>query len=164
MEYAGTKIMSALYQVISPLLCEAIRSQEMLTIMNDAGCIHTIMCFLNPKYMVDHLESTTHHHNTCGNQSHVNNSIPRKDKKDSLYMLFVPDMKQGNLLRYQFNATIAWLKFIDPSDESLCHSIANMVAIVLGCPDFSNHLWCHMFAPDQLVNTYLTGFMVRNCQ
>jgi hypothetical protein len=42
----------------------------------------------------------------------------------------------------------------------LRHSIANMVAMVMGCPSHSNHLWYHMFAADELVNTYMTGFMV----
>ena len=36
-----------------------------------------------------------------------------------------------------------------------------MVAMVMGCPSRSNHLWYHMFAADELVNTYMTGFMVR---
>ena len=51
--------------------------------------------------------------------------------------------------------------YLDQSDVDLCHSIANMVAVVIGCPSRSNHLWYHMFAADKLVNTYMTGFMVR---
>ena len=48
----------------------------------------------------------------------------------------------------------------DQSDVDLRHSIANMVAMVIGCPSHSNHLWYHMFVADKLVNTYMTGFMV----
>ena len=50
---------------------------------------------------------------------------------------------------------------LDQSDVDLRHSIANMVAMVMGCPSYSNHLWYHMFAADELKNTYMTGFMVR---
>ena len=46
------------------------------------------------------------------------------------------------------------------SDTDLCHSLANLVAVVMGCPSRSNHLWFHIFAPEELVNTYMTGFMV----
>ena len=48
----------------------------------------------------------------------------------------------------------------DQSDADLRHSLANMVATVMGCPTRSNHLWYHLFAPEKLVNTYITGFMV----
>ena len=48
----------------------------------------------------------------------------------------------------------------DQSDADLRHSVANMVAMVMGCPARSNHLWYHLFAPETLVNTYITGFMV----
>ena len=35
-----------------------------------------------------------------------------------------------------------------------------MVAIVIALPKASNHLWYHMFAPGDLLDTYMTGFMV----
>lgn len=49
---------------------------------------------------------------------------------------------------------------LDQSDIDLRHTLANLVAVVMGSPTCSNHLWFHMFAPEQLVNTYMTGFMV----
>ena len=50
---------------------------------------------------------------------------------------------------------------LDQSDMDLRHSIANMIAVVMELPSRSNHLWYHMFAADELVNTYMTGFMVQ---
>ncbi len=49
----------------------------------------------------------------------------------------------------------------DQSDVDLRHSLANLVAVVLGSPSRSNHLWFHLFAADRLEGTYMTGFMVR---
>ena len=39
-------------------------------------------------------------------------------------------------------------------------SLAHLIAVVLGSPPHSNHLWYHMFEPDKLHNTFMTGFMV----
>ena len=49
---------------------------------------------------------------------------------------------------------------IDQSDVDLRHSVANLIAVVLGCPSGSNHLWYLIFAPEKLAGTYMTGFMV----
>ena len=49
---------------------------------------------------------------------------------------------------------------LDPSDVDLRHALSNMIAVVFGLPDHSNHLWYHMFRPGELENSYLTGFMV----
>ena len=49
---------------------------------------------------------------------------------------------------------------VDESDEDLCHCLANMVGVVLGSQPKSNHLWYHLFSPDELKDTYMTGFMV----
>ena len=49
---------------------------------------------------------------------------------------------------------------VDQSDIDLRHSLANLVAVIVGSPSESNHLWYHLFAPDKLENTYITGFMV----
>ena len=35
-----------------------------------------------------------------------------------------------------------------------------MIAVVFGLPAQSTHLWYHMFAPKDLENSYITGFMV----
>ena len=48
----------------------------------------------------------------------------------------------------------------DQSDSDLRHALANMVAVVIGSPKASNHLWYHIFAPGDLADTYMTGFMV----
>ena len=48
----------------------------------------------------------------------------------------------------------------DQSDADLRHALANMIAVVIASPKASNHLWYHLFAPGDLVDTYMTGFMV----
>jgi len=45
-------------------------------------------------------------------------------------------------------------------DTDLRHALANLIAVVFGLHDGDTHIWYHMFCPDQLQNTYLTGFMV----
>ena len=50
--------------------------------------------------------------------------------------------------------------YVGQSDIDLCHSLANLVGVVLGCPSNSNHLWYHLFSPGELHGTYMTGFMV----
>ena len=47
----------------------------------------------------------------------------------------------------------------DPDDVCLRHSLANLVAVVvaIGGPC---HLYYHMFEADQLLDTFVTGFMV----
>ena len=49
---------------------------------------------------------------------------------------------------------------VGESDEDLCHCLANLVGVVLGCQPQSCHLWYHLFSPDELKGTYMTGFMV----
>ena len=60
---------------------------------------------------------------------------------------------------YYYNYCL-YLFTSDQSDDDLCHCMANLVGVVLGCQPQSNHLWYHMFAPDELKDTYMTGFMV----
>ena len=52
------------------------------------------------------------------------------------------------------------LSLTDQSDIDLRHALANLVGVVLGCPSRSTHLWYHVFSPEELQGTYLTGFMV----
>ena len=54
----------------------------------------------------------------------------------------------------------SFLVLSEQSDIDLCHSLANLVGVVLGCPSSSNHLWYHLFHPEELPGTYMTGFMV----
>ncbi len=51
----------------------------------------------------------------------------------------------------------------DQSDIDLRDCLANLTAMVMGCSKGSKnvHLWYHMFAPEKLVGTYMSGFMVR---
>ena len=51
----------------------------------------------------------------------------------------------------------------DPSQIDLRHALANIIAVVFGLPSRSTHLWYHMFAPDDLESSYLTGCMVCSC-
>ena len=53
-----------------------------------------------------------------------------------------------------------FVPFADSSDIELRHAIANVVAAVLGSPERTTHLWWHLFSPDKLANTYMTGFLV----
>ena len=48
----------------------------------------------------------------------------------------------------------------DVSDSDLRHSLANLVAVVIGSPTRSNHLWYQLFSADKLMDTYMTGVMV----
>lgn len=64
-----------------------------------------------------------------------------------------------SILATRLNATHHYST--DQSDTDLCHSLANLVAVIIGCQPQSTHLWYHMFAADQLKGTYMTGFMVR---
>ena len=50
---------------------------------------------------------------------------------------------------------------LDQSDVDLRHALANLIAFIVGSPHRSNHLWYHLFAPEELENTYMTGFMVK---
>ena len=44
---------------------------------------------------------------------------------------------------------------------NFCHSLANLIAVILGCEPQCNHLWYNLFAADQLTGTYMPGFMIR---
>lgn len=46
------------------------------------------------------------------------------------------------------------------SDADLRATLVYMIAVTLGCQPQSTHLWYSMFTPDELMNTFLAGFMV----
>ena len=48
------------------------------------------------------------------------------------------------------------------NDELICNALASLVAATLACPDHSNHLWYHLYSPDELLDTHITGFLVSN--
>lgn len=58
------------------------------------------------------------------------------------------------ILKYKFHVIVS-------STSDLRAALVYMVAIILGCRPQSTHLWYDVFAPDELVNTFLPGFMVR---
>jgi len=49
---------------------------------------------------------------------------------------------------------------LDHDVADLRAALVKLIAIVLGSSPEASHLWFHMFKPEELQNTYLTGFMV----
>ena len=87
--------------------------------------------------------------------------------RDPLFELFNPpaDAKEGKCacsLGTHAHASDAVFQLTPPDqlEIELRHGLANMVAAVLACPPKSNHLWYHMFAANELNDTYMTGYMV----
>ena len=80
---------------------------------------------------------------------------------DPVFQLFSPS---GGLTKHRLmrciSDVIACFTDDTESDVALRRALANMIAAVLGCPPQSNHLWYHVFAADELKNSYMTGFMV----
>ena len=62
------------------------------------------------------------------------------------------------------NVCVQCIVEFKPSTDALVsdmhNALAHLIAVVLGCPPQSSHLWYHMFAAEDLANTYITGFMV----
>ena len=50
--------------------------------------------------------------------------------------------------------------YVARSDVDLRVTLVHMIAITLGCQPQSTHIWYNMFMPEDLMNTFLTGFMV----
>ncbi len=51
------------------------------------------------------------------------------------------------------------ISLLDDSDVDLRLALVNMVAIAIGCSK-STHLWFSIFHIEELINTYISGFMV----
>jgi hypothetical protein len=47
----------------------------------------------------------------------------------------------------------------DPSDSDLRTVLVHLVAVTIGCSK-SSHLWYSIFQLGELINTYISGFMV----
>ena len=45
-------------------------------------------------------------------------------------------------------------------DRQICNALASVVAVTLACPEQTTHLWYHIFSPNELLGTYVTGFLV----
>ena len=126
----------------------------------EEGHIAIIQQFLNPDLMLDNPELP----NPLPEQTRPK---PKNGKEeDPLVKLFRPSESQSLgtfvyvliLLSCAYSCILSTK--IDQSDADLCHALVNMVAVVMASPKASNHLWYHMFAPGDLVDTYMTGFMV----
>lgn len=50
--------------------------------------------------------------------------------------------------------------FADETEMEMRNCVVNIVAVILGSPKGSNHLWYHVMEPGHLDGTFLTGFMV----
>ena len=87
-------------------------------------------------------------------------SIPQNLNAETLESIKAekPKSKQSSDLIWEFFDTKN--AKLDSSDIDLRHALANMIAVVFSLPSRSTHLWYHMFAPGDLKNSYLTGFMV----
>ena len=86
------------------------------------------------------------------------------EKVDPLYEMFMPPQSsppKGNNHCKSISIYCYLISVIDQSDIDLCHCLANLVGVVLGCQPQSNHLWYLLFSPNELKNTYMTGFMVQ---
>ena len=86
------------------------------------------------------------------------------EKVDPLYEMFkslLSSPPKGNDHCQSICIYTYLISVIDQSDIDLCHCLANLVGVVLGCQPQSNHLWYHLFSPNELKNTYMTGFMVQ---
>lgn len=57
---------------------------------------------------------------------------------------------------------ITQLLHSDVHARQMCNGLANVVAAVLALPEKATHLWYHLFSPDELQGTQVTGFLVRH--
>ena len=151
----------------SELLCNAIGGDKLSRFFEE-GHIAIIQRFLNPELMLTNPElpnSLREDEEVLMLQPGGRQARPRQKTgkpEDPLLELFRPSkahtLGKFNLL---FFLTIdLYTKNTDQSDVDLRHALANMIAVVIASPNASNHLWYHMFAPGDLVDTYITGFMV----
>ena len=62
-----------------------------------------------------------------------------------------------------FGIIFDWVLFVsvssDISDCNLRTSLVHLIAVAIGCGK-STHLWYSIFQPNELINTYISGFMV----
>ena len=49
---------------------------------------------------------------------------------------------------------------LDTHEKQIRNALASVIAVALTCPDQTTHLWYHLFSPDKLIGTYVTGFLV----
>ena len=63
-----------------------------------------------------------------------------------------------------FSVIFDWVLFVlvslsDISDCNLRTALVHLIAVAIGCGK-STHLWYSIFQPNELINTYISGFMV----
>eukprot|EP00731_Ephydatia_muelleri_P021734 Em0014g325a len=124
----------------SETLCNAIGGDK-LSQFFEKGHIAAIQWFLNPQY--PDLPKPRHEDESQPGGRQARPKQKRSKPEDSLLELFRLSKTQPP----------------DQSDVELRHALANMIAVVIASPRASNHLWYHMFEPDGLMDTYMTGFM-----
>ena len=61
---------------------------------------------------------------------------------------------------YVLGCTCISYNVLDTHDQKICNALASVVAATLVCSKQTTHLWYHIFSPDELLGTYVTGFLV----
>ena len=159
---------SSFIQKKSELLCNAIGGDKLSRFFEE-GHIAIIQRFLNPELMLTNPELPNplrEDEEVLMLQPGGRQARPKQRRgkpEDPLLELFRPSKAHTpgkfNLLFFYGTIDLS-TKNTDQSDVDLRHALANMIAVVIASPKASNHLWYHMFAPGDLVDTYMTGFMV----
>lgn len=77
--------------------------------------------------------------------------------------LFHTELQGINM--YNYIIIYNWIQklfdsYTDETKVEMRVCIVNIVAVILGSNDQSNHLWCQLIEPELLDGTFLTGFMV----
>ena len=49
---------------------------------------------------------------------------------------------------------------LDAHEKQIRNALPSVIAVALACPDQTTHLWYHLFSPDKLIGTYISGFLV----
>ena len=130
--------------------------------------LNTLRCFVDPANMINEAEIPNPlNPNTEMLELTETGTLKRKaptgivDKEDPIWKFFNPEHegKQMCMCIIVHVSTHVYM-FLDPSDTDLRHALANMIAVAFALPSRSNHIWYHMFYPEGLEKTHLTGFTV----
>lgn len=125
---------------------------QLLYAVQPAPLNNLICCFLDPANMIR--EATL--------------DADSSSYDDPIFSFFNPETKDNSMFciitLFVSSLFLLFLPlfYLGPSDISLRHAVANLIAVVVAAPTTSTHLWYHMFASDQLAHTHIAGFMVRD--
>ena len=130
---------------------------------------HLLACFAVPQRMVHCSEpSNPVNPNVVRLELHAGKVRRRAQPRDRgtadtdpVWDLFCPANidEQGNCLCC-LCMQLACKSLVDPSDTDLRRTLALLAAVVMGLPARSTHLWTHIFEPNAIEGTYVTGNMV----